>query len=89
MRATFDREFLKKYKKSNVRIRNQFDKRFRVFVKDPIDPQLRNHPLRNKWLGYRSINITADWRAIYREIQIGEETIAYFVALGTHKELYK
>ena len=55
---------------------------------DPIYPQLRNHPLRGKHVGKRSIDITADWRAIYEEKLEREEIIAYFIALGTHSQLY-
>jgi len=36
--------------------------------------------------GYRSINITGDWRAIFMEIDGGK--IIYFVAIGTHSQLY-
>lgn len=89
MKAKFDKLFLSQYKKADVRIRNQFDNRLRILVKEPTNPQLRNHALRDKWHGHRSIDVTADWRAIYREIRRREKTIAYFVAIGTHKDLYK
>jgi hypothetical protein len=36
----------------------------------------------------RSIDITNDYRAIYEEVREGDNTIAYFFLLGTHKELY-
>ena len=39
--------------------------------------------------GLRSIDITADYRAVYEEIYGGDEQTAYFVGLGTHEELYK
>lgn len=89
MKAKFDKLFLTQYKKADVRIRNEFDKRLRIFVKDPANPQLRNHALLYKWFGHRSIDVTADWRAIYEEIREGEETFAYFVTIGTHIDLYK
>lgn len=82
-------DFLKKLKKSNVRILKSFKERIILFSKDPNNPQLDNHPLKREWQGYQSIDITSDYRAIYKEIQIGEEIIAYFVALGTHDELYR
>jgi len=81
--------FLKKLKKIDVRIRKSFKERIIVFSKDPSDPQLDNHPLKREWKGHRSIDITADYRAIYKETQIGDENVAYFVALGTHDELYR
>jgi len=81
--------FLKKLKNSNVRIRKSFKAQILLFSKDPDDPQLDNHPLKREWQGYKSIDITADWRAIYKEIHIDGKDVGYFVALGTHDELYR
>lgn len=80
--------FIRKLKKINVRIRKNFRGRIKIFRKDPLNLQLRNHKLRNEYEGLRSINITADYRAIYKEVHEGKEINVYFVALGTHKELY-
>ncbi|HCS78861.1 TPA: hypothetical protein DIV55_03890 [Patescibacteria group bacterium] len=81
--------FLTTLKKANVRIRKSFEEHITLFAKNAHNPHLSNHALKRKYQGYRSINITADWRAIYQEKQEGNELVAYFVALGTHKELYK
>ena len=59
-----------------------------LFSKNPNNPSLHNHALRDEWQGYRSINITNDVRALYKEVQIGQGNVAYFVTVGTHKELY-
>lgn len=80
--------FFKTLKKTSVRIRNSFKKRILIFSRNPNDPVLRNHELRGEWKGYRSINITANWRALYEEIKSSEGTIAYFSYIGTHKQLY-
>lgn len=80
--------FLKTLKKLNVRIRKSFKKQILLFSKNPNDPQLNNHPLKREYQGLRSIDITADWRAIYEEKQEGGEETAYFVLIGTHKQLY-
>ena len=88
MKVKYDPGFFRFYKKASVRIKNSFDSKLRIFIRDPFDLELRNHRLKREWEGYRSIDITADWRAIYKEIKIGEQAFAYFVALGTHKELY-
>lgn len=78
------------YKKSDVRVRNQFNKNLEIFIKNPFDPQLNNHSLRKEWTGYKSINITADFRAIFKEVVLEDgEVLVYFEALGTHKDLYK
>lgn len=85
----FTEEFYTQYKKADVRIRNQFNQQLEMFKKNMRDPQLRNHPLKDKYQGYRSINVTADWRAIYREEKSSSESVIYFSALGTHSQLYR
>lgn len=84
----YDPIFLDKLKKINVRISNSFKKRLEIFIKDPHNPQLNNHPLKRNYLSYRSIDITSDWRAIYSEKSEDQETVAFFVDIGTHKELF-
>lgn len=89
MNIIYDPAFLKSLKKANVRIRKNVKERMLLFSKDPDNPQLNNHFLRDEYIGYRSIDVTNDWRAIYEEIHDGEELIAYFIGLGTHKDLYR
>lgn len=88
MEIKFDPRFRKQYKKADVRIKNQVRDRLRIFKKNPEDLQLNNHLLKREWEGYRSIDISADWRAIYTEKTEGKELIVYFIALGTHDKLY-
>ena len=89
MIVRFTNNFLLQYKKADVRIRNKADDCLRIFKKNPNDLQLKNHKLKREWQGHRSINITADLRAIYKEVKLTDEIIVYFVGLGTHKQLYK
>lgn len=85
----YDSTFLKKLKKIDVKVRKSFKTAILIFAKNPYDPQLNNHSLKRDWQGYRSIDVTADYRAVYEEKIESYETIAHFVAIGTHKELYK
>ena len=80
--------FLRQLKKSDVRIRKAFKKRLLLFIENPNDLELNNHPLREPYLGYRSIDITADYRAIYKEIVQEDDTYIYFTSFGTHTQLY-
>ena len=89
MIVKYSPKVLDKLKKSNVRIRKSFKERILIFSKNPYDMELNNHLLKEPYLGCRSIDITADWRAIYEEMQIGEEIEAYFLILGTHGELFR
>lgn len=89
MRVKYSPLFLKILKKVDVRIYKSLKERIAIFISDPDDPQLYNHALKDKYLGYnRSINITSDWRAVFEEIQEGEEIVAYFLTFGTHEQLY-
>lgn len=88
MTVRYASAFLKKLKKTDVRIRKSFRERIAIFSSDPFNPQLNNHLLQREWQGYRSIDVTNDYRAIYTEKVEGKEIIAYFVAIGTHKQLY-
>lgn len=81
--------FLRTLKKLDVRIRKRFKENILLFAKNPRNPQLDNHPLKREYRGLRSIDITADWRAIYAEKLEGKGKTAYFVFIGTHKQLYR
>ncbi len=54
-------------------------------MQDPYHALLRNHALLGQFDGYRSISVSGDLRAIYT--LVAKDT-AYFVAFGTHSELY-
>lgn len=88
MIVRFTNNFRLQYKNADVRIQNKTDECLRIFKRNPNDLQLKNHKLKREWVGYRSINITSDWRAIFEEFQLADEIVVYFVALGTHKQLY-
>jgi addiction module RelE/StbE family toxin len=81
--------FLRTLKKADVRIRKSFKEKILIFSRNPNDPELDNHSLKKPYQGMRSIDITSDWRAIYEEKIEGDEIVAFFVALGTHSQLYK
>ena len=85
MRVKYHRNFIRDYKKADEKVKSAFDNRVNIFVENPFTDTLRNHPLRGRWSGYRSINVTGDFRAIYR---VEKETVV-FAALGTHSQLYR
>ena len=57
-----------------------------LFTEEPLHKDLRNHTLKGEWAGYRSISIGGDLRLHFKII---DEQTAYFVAVGTHSQLYK
>ncbi|MBI2103598.1 type II toxin-antitoxin system mRNA interferase toxin, RelE/StbE family [Candidatus Woesebacteria bacterium] len=85
MPIKFSKSFTKQYDKAPLEIRRAFDQRLKLFVQNSFHPILKNHLLRGSYKGFRSINITGDWRALYKES--GDFII--FSALGTHSQLYR
>lgn len=88
MTIKYTSEFLSLLKKQNVRVRKSFKKAVDLFSQNPNDPVLKNHNLAREWKGYKSINVTSDYRAIFREVTLNDETIVYFTTIGTHEKLY-
>jgi addiction module RelE/StbE family toxin len=77
--------FDKQYAKLNFRVKTSFKRRIEMFKANPFDVGLRNHALKGKYLGYRSIDITGDIRALYTT---QGNTIIIFAFIGTHSQLY-
>ena len=77
----FEKEFTKLPKPVKKKVLSVLQK----FVNDPLDHSLKNHRLSGKWHNHFSINVTGDVRAVYVYIK---DDIVYFVAVGSHSELY-
>jgi addiction module RelE/StbE family toxin len=77
--------FKKQYRKLPKNIQARVDSRIRLFLEDPFNEILRNHPLSGEYSDCRSINITGDYRIIYEEDTGG---FIKFLLIGTHDELY-
>lgn len=79
------RTFQRQYNKLPDKIRKQFVARLNLFFTDQSDPRLALHPLKGKYKGYWSINITGDVRALF---SWEGDTMVMFAFIGTHSELY-
>ena len=62
----------------------QFIERKNLFLEDSLHPLLNNHSVDYAYPGWRSINVTGDYRALYEELEDG----VVFMKIGTHSELY-
>ncbi|MBL7141874.1 type II toxin-antitoxin system mRNA interferase toxin, RelE/StbE family [Patescibacteria group bacterium] len=85
MKIRFHKNFEKQYKKLKKKEQEKVCERLELFLKNPFNSRLNNHPLKGKYTDYRSINITGDLRAIYKFIS-EEECI--FVVIDSHSNLY-
>jgi addiction module RelE/StbE family toxin len=86
MQIEYSKKFIKEFKKCPPKIKTVFKNKLKTFIKDRFDSTLNNHALSGKLKGYRSINISGDWRAIFQEVK--ENDVVYFVVIGTHSKLY-
>ncbi len=86
-RIDYSDNFKKELKKSSLKIKIAFRERLRMFSENKYNPKLNNHKLTGKFHGYRSINITGDWRVIFREYDGGK--VIYFDMIGSHSQLYR
>jgi addiction module RelE/StbE family toxin len=86
MSIRFHRNFEKQYRKLKNKEKKKFKQNTDIFLKDEFNPILNNHPLKGKYKGYRSFNVTGDIRAIYKQEIKGR---VIFVAINKHSNLYE
>ena len=84
MRVFFHKKFDKAFKRLKTAEQEKFLQRIELFRRDEFNPILSNHPLKGKYKGLRSINVTGDLRAIYRH----ERGNTVFVLINIHSNLY-
>ena len=81
--------FEKQRKSAPFEIKEAFIETLTLFITEPHHPSLRNHVLTGKLAGYRSIDVSYDWRALFKEAQTEKGTTYIFHKIGTHKVLYE
>ncbi|MFY9484577.1 MAG: type II toxin-antitoxin system mRNA interferase toxin, RelE/StbE family [Patescibacteria group bacterium] len=86
MTLRLHKNFEKRFNKLPQNIQTKTKQRLVLFLENPFHPQLNNHPLKGNYIGYRSINVTGDWRAIFKLVK---EQEAIFVTIDTHSNLYR
>ena len=80
------RVFVKQIKKLPEPLREQVLERVQLLVANPFDSVLNDHKLNPPWEEYRSINITGDYRLVYKKLA---PNIYFLRAIGTHHQLFK
>ena len=84
MQVIYQKRFQKKFLVLSEKLKQRFYERLDLFMRDKFDEALNNHSVDTAYPGCRSINITGDYRAIFRE----EENSVTFITIGTHPQLY-
>ncbi|MBU4099344.1 type II toxin-antitoxin system mRNA interferase toxin, RelE/StbE family [Patescibacteria group bacterium] len=85
----FSRRFDKQLSDAPDEIIEAFLETLALFLENPHNPTLRNHALKENYAGLRSIDVTEDWRVVFRQTRSGKRKIITFHMLGTHKKLYR
>ena len=62
-----------------------FHQKLKLFIQDPSNPELYDHALKDKFIGYRAFLIGYDLRVLYHE---NPKTII-FVDIGSHPQVYQ
>jgi addiction module RelE/StbE family toxin len=84
-RVDFSKTFVKQFKKLRPAQQERFYERLELFQRDPHDRRLRDHALKGKYQGYRSIDIEPDLRALYYN---AGDRLVIFALIGSHAQLY-
>lgn len=84
--ATYSKNFKKSFKKKDKFIQEKTRERIRLLRKDPSNILLNNHKLHGEYDGCNSINITGNFRAVFKCL---DEDHVVFSDIGTHPELYE
>jgi len=79
------RNFEKAVAKLPAKIVEAYKERFMIFMINPHDPILNDHKLGGQLRGYKSINITGDYRLIY---EVFDENSVRLIDIGRHREIY-
>lgn len=84
MEVRFHRNFKKRFRKISVKIQEQFNERLELFMRDKFSGMLNNHSVEGYYPNCRSINVSGDYRAIFKDK--GDTVI--FITIGNHSDLY-
>lgn len=85
MKPEYHKNFKKRFDKLPVKIKNKFEERLGLFLKNQFYSLLDNHSLTGEYEGCKSINITGDIRAIF---YVKQNSDVVFINIGSHSELY-
>jgi len=84
----FTTYFVQQLRAAPTEIKEAFKDALQLLQADPHHESLRNHQLRGRFAGQRSIDITPDWRAIFTKVSTPQGVLYRFRHLGTHAQLY-
>jgi len=88
MKIDYKKSYIKSFSKLDNKIKKKAIERIALFMLTPLETVLNNHSLVWKYQGFRSINITGDYRAVFKEYPNWTYEFVDFIDIGTHSQLY-
>lgn len=85
LKALYHKDFKKDFKKLSKNMKEQFAERFLIFLKDPAESILRDHPLVGNLHGKRAFSVAGDIRVVYRFL---DKKTVFLLRIGTHNQVY-
>lgn len=85
LKALYHKDFKKDFKKLPKNMKERFAERFLMFLRDPAEPILRDHPLVGELSGKRAFSVSGDIRAVY--LFLDNKTV-FLLRIGTHNQVY-
>ena len=88
LRVEFSSLFDRKLRRLPKEIIASFQEALDLFLENPNHERLRRHFLKERFTGYQSIDVTDNYRAVFKEAKTDNVVIIKFHTIGTHKDLY-
>jgi len=88
MKIVRTKTFTKMYLKLDRKIQDKTDETIFSFVKNPFDKKLRNHKLNWIYQECRSVDVTWDYRIIFKELSDDMYELVELLKVWTHSQLY-
>ncbi|MBI5413705.1 type II toxin-antitoxin system mRNA interferase toxin, RelE/StbE family [Candidatus Peregrinibacteria bacterium] len=85
LKALYHKNFKKDFRKIQRNVKERFAERFLMFLENPAEPILRDHPLVGDLSGKLAFSIAGDVRVIYRFI---DKKLILLLRIGTHNQVY-
>lgn len=89
LEVQFSKQFDKQLRASREEVKKSFSDAMQLLLTNKYHFSLNNHLLTGRFIGYRSINVYENWRAIYREMYGERGMVMVFEVLGTQEALFK
>ncbi len=78
-------KFKKAIKALSFKMQEKVMEKLQILMENEFEPSLNNHSLHGEYSGFRSINITGDFRIIYKKV---DDDICQLYDAGSHSKLF-